>query len=75
MGEQSEDDHEDDEGGNPTVVLVQMDDLVSGESDEKGADGDDQDACISRNVGVHSIEKLGTDDGVGGGPAQTGENV
>lgn len=75
VGEQSEHDHEDNEGGDPAVVFVQVDDLVSGEGDEEGADGDDQDACKSRNVGVHSIEKLGADDGVGGGPAQTGENV
>lgn len=75
VGEQSEDDHEDNEGRDPAVVLVQVNDLVSSEGDKKGADGDDQDACKSRNVGVHRIEKLGADDGVGGGPAQTGENV
>lgn len=52
-----------------------MDDLVSGESNEKGAKGDDEDTSETGDGAIDSVEKLGTNNGVGGGPADTGNDV
>lgn len=75
MSKHSEDDHKHDEGWDPAPVLVCVNDLVPGECDEEGADGDDEDTGEARYVGVHGNNKLSTHDGIGGRPAHTGQNV
>jgi hypothetical protein len=52
-----------------------VDDFISGESNEESAEGDDEDTSVTRNIFIDSIEKLGTNNGVGGGPADAGDDV
>lgn len=75
MSKGSEDDHEHDEGWDPAPVLVCVNYLVSGECDEEGANGDDEDTGETRYVGVYCDDELGTHDGVGGRPSHTGQDV
>lgn len=75
MRKHSKDDHKHNKGWDPTPVLVCVDDLVSGECDEEGADGDDEDTGETRYVGVYCDNELSTNDGVGSRPAYAGEDV
>lgn len=75
VSKHAEDNHEDDEGWDPAVELIQVNDLVSSESNEECADGDDQNACKTRNVAVDGIEQLGADNRVGRRPTQAGQDI
>ena len=52
-----------------------MNDLVSEESDEESRDCDDKDTSPARHVSVDSIEELGSNDDIDGGPTNTSEDV
>lgn len=71
----AQDDNEHDGGGDPAPKFILVDHLVPGEGDEERAEGDDENAGKPRDVGVDRVEELGADDGVGCGPADTGQNV
>lgn len=73
--EATQHDEENDAGGDPAPVFVGVNDLVSGEGDEEGAEGNDEDTGKTRDIAVDRIEELGTDDGVGGRPTDTGNDV
>lgn len=75
MGEATEHDEEDDESGDPAPVLVGVHDLVSGKGDEESSKGNDEDTGVTRNIPVDRVEELGTDDGVGSRPTDTGDDV
>lgn len=75
VGEAAHHDPEHNKGGDPTVELVGMNDLVSGKGDEQGAEGDDEDTGVTGDSSVHSVEELRTDDGVGRRPTDTGNDV
>lgn len=75
MGEAAHHDEEHNAGGDPTVELVGVNDLVSGEGDEQGAEGNDEDTSVTGDSSVHSVEKLRANNGVGSRPTDTGNDV
>lgn len=75
VGEGAQHYEEHDEGGDPAVLLILVDDLVTGEGDEEGAEGDDQDTGETRDGTVDSVQQLRTHDGIGSGPADAGQDV
>lgn len=72
VSKHSEDDHEDNECGDPAPVSVRMDHFVSGKGDEERADSDDGDPCETGHVVIYCVDKLRVDDGIGCGPAHAG---
>lgn len=75
MSELAEDDEEDDEGRDPAVELVVVDDFVAEEGDEEGRSCDDNDACKAGKIVIHSVEELGANYDVDGGPTNASEDV
>ena len=75
MCEFSKDDEENDEAGNPGVHLVHVNNLVSEERDQERACRDDNDACVSRNVGIDCIQKLGAYYDIDSGPSDACKDV
>lgn len=74
-GEEAEDDEENDEGWDPGVELVEMDDFVAEDGDEECAYGDDQDASPAGDVVVNGVYDLGANDDVDARPSDAGEDV
>lgn len=56
VGEGAQHDEEDDEGGDPAILLIFVDNFVTGEGDEEGAEGDDQDTGETRDGTVDSVQ-------------------
>ena len=52
-----------------------MHNLVPEKGHEEGAESDDQDTGIARDIGVHSIDELRADDGVHGGPSDASQDI
>lgn len=75
MREFAEDNEEDDEAGDPGPVFVHVDDFVAEEGDDERCCRDDDNACVSGNVGIDGIEELGADYHVDGRPAYAGQDV
>ena len=66
MREDTQGDQKDDESRDPAPELVGVNDLVTEEGDEKGANGNNDNASPARDVLVHSVNKLSADNGVDG---------
>lgn len=75
VGEHAQHDEEDDEGRDPAVLFILVDDLVAGESDEQRAEGDDEDTGVARDGAVDSVQQLRAHDGISSGPADAGQDV
>lgn len=75
MGECAEHNEEHNAGRDPTPVFVSVDDFISGKGDKQGAEGDDQDTSVSRDIAIYGVQELGANDGIGSGPTDTGDNV
>lgn len=75
MSEFAENDHENNEGRDPTPELVGVHNLVSEEADEEGANRDDEDTSVARNIIVDGVDQLGAHYAVDRGPSNTGKNV
>lgn len=75
MGELAEDNHENDEAGDPTPVFVRVDYLVAEKRHQERCCRDDDDSCISGEVIVHCVEQLCTNDHIDGRPANAGKDV
>jgi hypothetical protein len=75
VGEAAQHDEEHNAGRDPAVEFVVVDDLVSGEGDEQGAEGNDEDTGVTGDSSVHSVEKLCANNGIGRRPTDTGNDV
>ena len=75
MGELAEHNEKDDEGRNPTVEFVVMDDFVAEDGDKEGRSRDDDDTSEARKIIVDRVEKLRADNDVDTGPADACEDV
>jgi hypothetical protein len=64
MGKHPQDDQEDDESWNPGPEFVRVNDFVAKEGDGHGANGNDYNTCITRDVIVNSVDQLGPDDDI-----------
>ena len=71
----SKDDEEDNEAGNPTPELVCVDNLVSEQRYNECGDRNDQDTSKSWYITVHSVQQLGTDDGINRRPANACKDI
>lgn len=72
-GTQNNDKHN--AGRDPAPVLVNVNNLVSGEGDEQGAEGHDEDTSVTGDSAVDSVKHLRTNNGVGSRPTDTGNDV
>ena len=75
MRELAEHDQEDDQTGDPRVEFVKMYNFITEDGDDPCRRRDDDDARITRHVGVDGVDQLGADYDVHGGPAHTGEDI
>ena len=75
MSEFTENDHEDDEAGDPSPEFVLVHDLVAKEGDEERACSDDDDPGPARHVGVDRMDQLRSDDDVHRRPSNAGQDV
>ena len=75
MCEFPKDDEEDNETGDPGIHLVHVNNLVSEERDQECACCDDNDACVSRNIRIDSIQKLSSYDDVDSGPSDARKDI
>lgn len=75
MRKSAQHDEKDNERGNPAPIFVSVDDLVSREGDEEGAESDNEDSSIARNVAVDGVEKLGAHDSVGSRPTDACQDI
>lgn len=73
MSELANHDQEDDEGRDPGPELIRMHDFVAEERDEEGAYGDDDDACVARDIIVDRVDELSANNDVDRRPADAGE--
>lgn len=68
----AEDNQEDDEGWDPAIEFVVVDDFVAEEGDKEGAGGNDDDTCVPRDIIVDSMQELGANNDIDRGPPDTG---
>lgn len=66
MGEDAEDDHEDDKGGDPRPEFIGVHDFVAEKCHKEGADRNDDDTSETRDIVVHSMDELRADNAVDG---------
>lgn len=72
-GTQNNDEHN--AGRDPTPVLVDVNNLVSGEGDEQSAEGHDEDTSETGDGAVDSVKHLRTNNGVGSRPTDASDDV
>ena len=71
----AQNDQEDDEARYPAVELIEMDNLVAEERDNKSTGGNDNDASPARNIRIDSVEQLCPNNDIDRGPAQTSQAI
>jgi hypothetical protein len=75
VGKFAEHDEENNEAGDPTPELVRVDDLVSEQRYNECADRDDEYTSKTWHITIHSIQQLGTNDGINRRPANACKDV
>lgn len=75
VSEYAKNDHENNEGRYPTPEFVGVNNLVAKKADEEGANRDDEDASVSRDVIVDGVDQLSAHYAIDSGPSNAGENV
>lgn len=75
MRELAEYDEEDDGTGDPGPELVGMHNFVAEDGDKPRRRCDYDDASITGNISVNSVDQLGADYDIHGGPTHTGKDI
>ena len=75
MSKLAQNDHEDDEAGDPRPEFVLVHNLVPEEGNEEGTGGDDDNTSPARHIVVHSMDQLRTDNDIDRRPADASQHI